>query len=115
MESAIVNNAKVIIVPKPIHQLGHTYGKGVKTMTHQGDLSMTPNEVAQRDITTYENVLNKEDAINKKGKKLTDKDKKKLKSANDDCKKKIKTGLDKMKEEDYDKFLKDQIKNNKDC
>jgi hypothetical protein len=70
--------------------------------------------VAHRDVDTYKKLLKKYNPVNKRGKKLTAKEKKKLKEA-EQCKKDILKGLKKINNVDHDKLLKDTILNAKDC
>jgi hypothetical protein len=121
IKEAIVCNALTVVMPKPIHNLGYTYGKKVETLEKAGDFKRSASEAADRDIQTYKDVLKKKDAINKEGKKLTKKDKAKLKKSNDKCENQIKKGLDAIKAEfkkpgkSPDDFLDQQIKANAEC
>ncbi len=115
MQKAIICKAPVIIVPKQIHGLGYTYGKSVKELKVDGDLKKSPNSIANRDIDKYRDLLRNKKPLNKKGEKLTPKDREKRSVANKQCKENIKEGLDKMEKIIYDKFLKEQILENKEC
>ena len=125
IEQAIVCNALTVVLPKPIHILGRTYGKTSEELAEMGDFKQSASEVADKDMEIYENVLKKEDAIkdeyptNKHGKKLTKSDKEKLKKSNDKCEGQIKKGLEKLKrafkKESPDDFLDKQIRANAKC
>jgi len=125
MKQAIVCNALTVVLPKPIHTLGRTYGKTSEELAEMGDFSRTATEVASKDMEVYENVLKKEDPIkdqyptNKKGKRLTKDDKAKLQKTNDKCEGQIKKGLNKLKKEfekeSPDDFLDKQIRANAEC
>jgi len=115
IEKVLKDEAPTIMLPKSIHSLGQTYKVKKSAMEGWGDLDKTANQVAQRDVKTYENVLRDEEPINKYGKKLNAKQKKKLKESNAKCKKKIKEGLEKMRKMNHDKFLRDKILENQVC
>jgi len=115
MQKAIIEEAETVMIPKKMHTLGKSYGKGSKAIKKSGDLSKSANDVAKEDIKTYEDLMDENDPKNKHGEDLTDKDKEKMDSVDDDCKDKIKKGLEKMKKIDYDKFLEDKILENLKC
>jgi len=111
---AIEKEGYSIIVPQKIHTMGKSYGVGEASYAKKGMTALSPNKVAKIDSKTYKDLLRKYNPVNKKGKKLTAKDKKKLKEA-EKCKKAILRGLKKINNVDHNKLLKDTILKAKDC
>jgi len=101
-----------MVVSAKVHTLGKSYGVGESTYSKNGTINESPNTVANEDIQTYNDVINK--TKNKKGKPLNKKEMKKLKDSKE-CIGKMKRKLDAIKDKDHDDQLEQTIINAKNC